>query len=165
MFGINLFPPQVLSDLNFFNVNSEQELASRLRAVQRVAAAAIGAYLMVRYEPILVAKLGSNFFVRVAVAEAFVAGYGCLSVPAMALSISWGYGYELAMGTLAHIRNREIKKRVINVAFSGTFYFLSQIYKDDKYGAMDGPNFLERLFQKVEDRWTQPLWDRFYKQV
>ena len=81
MFGIQLFP-QVLSDLNFFNVKSEDELASRLRAVQRVAVAAIGAYLMVQYHrPILLAKLGSSWVARSVVDLAFYLGYHCLSNP------------------------------------------------------------------------------------
>ena len=75
MFGISLFPPQVLSDLNFFNVNSEKELASRLRAVQRVAAAAIGAYLMARYTPIFAAKLESSCAAEIVVELAFAASY------------------------------------------------------------------------------------------
>src|SRR5579863_4696816 len=95
---IRLFP-QVLSDLNFFNVKSEKQLASRLRAVLRVAAAAIGAYLWVRYKPIFAAKLGSSFVAMNGVDLAFYAGYSCLSFPATVLTVSNILGYKNMMVT------------------------------------------------------------------
>lgn len=156
MFGVRLFPPQVLSDLNFFNVSSKEELATRLRAVQRVAAAAIGIYLKVRYQPILAAKWES----KSAAMLSLYAGYSCLSCPVMLLVLSWFNGYVYTMDALSCIRSREIGWTVLSVSMFGLSYFLSQNYKD---GALTGPNLLEKLFDTVEDKLTQPLWDRFYK--
>jgi hypothetical protein len=157
MTAIKLFPPQVLSDLNFLSVNSKEELASRLRAVQRVVAAAIGAYLMVRYQPIL----GASCAVQTAVYLASIAGYACLSLPALSLVASGFVATHETLGAASHSRNKELGWTVINVAWIGMAYFLSQGYRHAAFEI--GPNFLERVFQKVEDKLTQPLWDRFYK--
>ena len=160
MFGVRLFPPQVLSDLNFLSVNSKEELATRLRAVQRVAVAAIGAYLWVRYLPILAAKLGSSCAAGMVVELAFFVSGACLSYPAAALILAGSRGYLFTMYAVSRIRNKEIGWTVFSVAWIGLSYFWSQDYK--MYAEI-GPNFLERVFQKVEDKLTQPLWDRFYK--
>ncbi len=159
MLGVRLFPPQVLSDLNFFNVKSEKELTSRLRAVQRVVAAAIGAYLMVRYQPILVAKLGSSCAAEIGVFCVFFGGYSCLSYPANMLRASGFLTYDSILNAESSIRNKEIGWTVIEVALVGLWYFGSQMYKDC---AEIGPNLLERLFQKVEDKVAPPLFRQFY---
>lgn len=158
MFGVSLFPPQVLSDLNFFNVKSEKKLASRLRAVQRVAAAAIGAYLMRRYQPILVAKLGSSSAAKI-VFCAFFGGYSCLSFPANMLRACVAVTCGHILNAESNIRNKEIGGTVIEVAWVGFGYFVSQTYK---YYAKYGPNLLERVFQKVEDTFVPSLYRRFY---
>ena len=157
MFGVRLFP-QVLSDLNFFNVNSEKELALRLRTVERVAAAAIGEYLIVRY----LAKLGSSFAAKKGVFLAFWASYCCLSLPANMLRACGVITYKSILYAESSIRNKEIGWTVIEVALVGLGYFGSQIYKD--FAEM-GPNFLERLFQKVEDKLAPPLYRRFYTEI
>ncbi len=159
MLGVRLFPPQVLSDLNFFNVSSKEELALRLRAVQRVAAAAIGTYLMVRY----VAKLGSSFAANVGVRLAFSAGYACLSFPTANLVFSVRAGYLATTRAVSSIRNKEIGWAVADVVFVGMAYFTSQVYRDSAFEI--GPNFLERFFQKVEDKLTESLYRRFYTQT
>jgi hypothetical protein len=162
MLGVSLFPSQVLSDLNFFNVSSKEELASRLRAVQRVSAAAIGAYLMVRYQPILVAKLGSSCAAKIGVYLAFFGGYSCLSFPANMLRACGVIAYQSILYAESSIRNKEIGWTVIEVSLVGIAYFGSQIYK--AYAEI-GPNLLERLFQKVEDKYTKPLYRYFYTQT
>jgi len=161
MLGVRLFPPQVLSDLNFFNVKSEKKLALRLRTLQRVAAAAIGTYLMVRYKPILAAKLGSSYIAREVANLPFYLGYGCLSFPTVNLIVLGDFGYLSMLDAVSNIRNKEVGWAVANVAFAGMAYFVSQGYRDSDLDI--GPNLLEKLFQKVEDKLTQPLWDRFYK--
>jgi hypothetical protein len=158
MSGIQLFP-QILSDLNFRNVKSEKELASRLRAVQRVAVAAIGFYLKVHYEPML--KMGCSGAVKTGIGVAVDACYCCLSVPTGLLSVSSVFIYEFTMQTLSHIRNKEIGKAVISIACTGLSYFLAQVYKDPEYERV--PNLLEKVFQKVEDHATPFLWNLIYK--
>jgi len=162
MLGVRLFPPQILSDLNFFNVRSEVELASRLRAVQRVAAAAIGAYLTVRSGPILAAKLGCSLAARIVGSLTFTVGYGCLSYPAGILISSGGFAYRCTLGAVSSIGNKEIGWAVINVACIGIGYFFSQMYSHSAYEI--GPNLLEKLFQKVEAKLVPPLYRRFYTQ-
>ena len=159
MLGIRLFP-QVLSDLNFFNVNSEKELASRLRAVQRVAATAIGAYLYARYEPILVARLGGTLILKSAVNFAFSVGYCCLSLPSINLFVQWFMGYRVAVSAFRTYENKQFILSAVGVGCFFVSYGIGQIYKEESAS----PNLLEKLFQKVEDTLTQPLWNRFYKQ-
>ncbi len=168
MFDVRLFPPQVLSDLNFFHVKSERELAFRLRTLQRVVAAAIGAYLMERYMPILAAKLGSSYEAYAEAHFTFVAGYGCLSFPIVGLIWSGRVGYLFTRNAVLTVRNIEIGRAVINVVGVSAAYFFSQIYRCSGLEDQDpyleaGPNFLERFFQKVEDKLTKPLWVHVYK--
>ncbi len=161
MTAIKLFP-QVLLDLNFFNVKSERELASRLRAVQRVAAAAIGAYLMVRYEPILVAKLGGTYISTAAVSFAFSVSYCCLSTPSTALILGGLYGYRTVLAAFQEYDNKQFIGLAINVGSFFISYVLGQMYKE---GGDARPNLFEKLFRKVEERYAQPLYDRFYSQT
>ena len=159
MFDIRLFPPQVLLDLNFCNVNSEKELASRLRAVQRVVAAAIGAYLYARYEPIFVAKLGGTLIAKFAVNIPISQGYFCLSNPSTCLFMQWFMGYRTGLNVFRKYENKQFISSAVSVGLLFANYVLGQVYKEE--GVY--PNFLEKLFQKVEDKVTLPLWDRFYK--
>ncbi|HEY5235419.1 MAG TPA: hypothetical protein VIJ14_04505, partial [Rhabdochlamydiaceae bacterium] len=126
MLGVRLFP-QVLSDLNFFNVRSQTDLASRLRAVQRVVAATLGAYLMVRYEPILIAKLGSNCSAEGLVKIAFLVSYGCLSMPTTILILSGVTGYRHMLYAVSS--NKEIGWKVLNVAMVVVCYVNFQNYR------------------------------------
>lgn len=160
MLGIRLFP-QVLSDLNFFNVNSPKELAFRLRTVQRVAVAAIGGYLLLRYERTVIKQLGLKCPLSGVVRLGFLAGNAYLSVPMAALSMTAIGSYQCAMKVVPNYRDKKIGWLVFNVGMVFYGYILSQFYKDLEIEI--SPNLLERLFQKVEDKLTQPLWDRFYK--
>ena len=160
MLDVRLFP-EVLSDLNFFNVHSSTELGLRLRAVQRVAAAAIGAYLFLRYEPILIAKLGSTLIPRLVVPCAFITGYCFLSYPSTGLVVGGVFGYRGVLQLISCIEDKKIIGIGLSVGLIFSSYCTFQTYKE----AADVPllNLLEKLFQRVETRYTQSLWDRFYK--
>jgi hypothetical protein len=152
MLGIRLFP-QILADLNFFNVNSEKKLTSRLRAVQRAAAAAIGAYLMARYQP------GSTSISKSAICAAFTVGSICLSCPSASLIVQFN-GYRIVLLAFRAYENKQFVQLAINIGFFFTSYAIGQMYKKESIS----PNLLEKLFKKVEDKITQPLWERFYNQ-
>lgn len=155
MLGVRLFP-QVLSDLNFFNVESEQELALRLRTVQRVAVAVIGTCLFVRYEPMLNKNQVVVLYIGV-----FVGGV-CLSAPMSILYLTAVTGCQSAMKGVSRYRENQIGKFVLCVGGVFYCYLVSQGYKKH-LADIQLPNLLEKLFKKVEDRVTQPIWDRFYK--
>jgi hypothetical protein len=161
MLGVWLFP-QVLSDLNFFNVKSKKELASRLRAVQRVAVAAIGAYLIVRYAPILAAKLGGTLISKLAFPFAITVSYWCLSAPSTCLITGGGGGYLAVLAALREYDNKQFIELAISVGLFFTCYICGQVYKK---GGNIPTNLFEKLFQKVEERYAQPLYHRFYSQI
>ncbi|HEY5235354.1 MAG TPA: hypothetical protein VIJ14_04175, partial [Rhabdochlamydiaceae bacterium] len=92
---------------------------------------------------------------------AFVMGYCFLSYPSAGLVVGGVFGYRGVLELIYSIEDRQI----IGIAFSVGFIFASycalQTYKETEN--VPSPNPLEKLFQRVEDRYTQPLWDRFYK--
>ena len=170
---LQLFP-QVLSDLNFFNVSSEEELALRLRTVQRVAVAAIGLCLLFRFEPTVFAKLASyapalvnwrgyDIF-HAAVKVAMPVPFMLLSCPSAALVMGVWWSRCGVSWVVLGFGNRNISAKVSGVILIVGGYWLSQIYKNGANNGIDvdTPNLLETVFQKVENKCTKPLWDRFY---
>jgi hypothetical protein len=160
---IKLFPPQVLSDLNFFRVRDEQELAFRLKTLQRVAVAAIGAYLFVRYEPMLAKQLGLfKSPLRIVVYMGIHVCSACLSAPMYVLFTTAVTGSLSAMKGVSSYRDNKIGEVVFWVGGVFYCYVVSQGYKKH-LESIPSPDFLERLFLKVGNRVYEPLWNRFYK--
>jgi hypothetical protein len=161
MSGISLFPPQVISDLNFFNVSSKEDAAFRLRTLQRVALAAVGAYLVLRYESKLTAPLGNTLTARLVVRLGLMGFSCCLSAPSAVLAWTGFYGIIGVSEIISAIVKKEVGVAVYFLLGTATVYSTFQKYSDSFF--MEAPNLLERVFQKVEDRYAEPLWNRFYK--
>lgn len=163
MLGIRLFPPQVLSDLNFFRVRDELELALRLRAVQRVAVAAIGTYLLYRYTPLLASQSShiSDAWLVAGLASGLISYTLCS--PAFGIFTGGLYFYKGSVDVLSGIKHKDIG----SIAW-GSFWvlgacYVSQTYKKYQFCFCPSPNLLDKLFIRVADRCAPPLWNRFYK--
>jgi len=78
------------------------------------------------------------------------------------MGVWWSrWGVERVFGGFG---NRDIWAMVFGVVLIAEGYVLSQLYKRGENNGIDVdmPNFLEKVFQKVENKCTKPLWDRFY---
>ncbi len=160
MSSVTLFP-QVLPDLNFFNVSSSTEAAFRLRALQRVALAAVGGYLLVRYSDNLECQLASTWAGRSIVRLGLLGLSVCLSAPSTCLALTTAYGPKYAYQAFSAIAKKEIGLAIFLLVGATSSYVVFANYRHPSL--MIGPNLLEKLFQKVEDRYAVPLWNRFYK--
>ncbi|HEY5235356.1 MAG TPA: hypothetical protein VIJ14_04185, partial [Rhabdochlamydiaceae bacterium] len=107
------FPPNVIKELNFFNVKGSTELGYRLRTLQRVVAAAIGAYLFYRYHPLLQSQISQiPYASKVVSLASFFVGYTLCS-PATFLVLGGRYLYEGGVEVFLGVKHKHIESIVM----------------------------------------------------
>lgn len=156
------FPPQVLRDINFFNVRSPTEAAYRLRTLQRVAAAGLGAYLFFRYEPLKQLQVSHIPYASAALDIAtFFAGYSVCS-PAAFLILGGATFYEGSVKILSGAEHKIIGRIVLGALMVGFGYINCHLYRTIDFCFYSSPDPLDKVFTIVAARYSEPMWRRFY---
>lgn len=154
--------PKVIADLDFYHVNSSMDLAYRLRTLQRVAAAAIGAYLFYHYHPVLTSQISHiPYASQVVSTVAFFIGY-TLCAPASFLASGSANIYWGSVQVLSGIKHKKIGDIALGsyVALAG--YILCQVYRQYEFCFYRSPDPLDKLFTSVANNYKGRLWERFY---
>jgi hypothetical protein len=155
--------PQVIADLDFYHVNSSTDLNYRLRTLQRVAAAAIGAYLFYRYHPLLTAQISHiPYAAHVVTTVCFLIGY-TLCAPASFLVSGGANIYGGGVIALSGIQHKNIGSIAIGIFMVLGGYILCQEYRKYEFCFYPSPDPLDKLVVLVANRNASRLWLRFYQ--
>lgn len=151
------FPPRVLPDINIFRARSSTELAYKLLALQRVAAAALGVYLFFRYRPLMHSPLSK---VLVAAIPS-IAGY-CLSAPATFLALGGVFFYKGSVKILSGVEHQNIERIFVGVWAAVIGYVCCHQYRKIALCIFKPPNLLDKVFVSVGNQLSVPVWRRFF---
>lgn len=155
--------PQVMVELDFYHVQSLKELNYRLLTLQRVAAAAVGAYLFYRYHPHLTSQISHIPYASQLVSTvSFLVGYTLCSAAAF-LVLGGSFIYEGCVQVLSGIKHKKIGDVALGSFGVLSGYLTCQMYRKYQFCIYPSSNHLDTLFTKVSISYCVPLWNRFYR--
>ncbi|MBS0648214.1 MAG: hypothetical protein JSS10_03200 [Verrucomicrobia bacterium] len=157
------FPPQALKDLSPFGITSPTQTRAFLLALQRAAVAAGSVFLLWRYKselfnsmPCLPMQERSYLLILP------VVGY-CLSAPATNLGFGSCLMIKGAVKILTPSQAKTASTIVWNAFLMASGYYLLQEEGTQKLYAP--VNLLDRVFAYVADKYSGPVFDRFFDKV
>jgi hypothetical protein len=149
------FPPRVLPDINIFNVRSSTELGYKLLALQRVAAAALAVYICYCYWP-------SKHRALSAWVDVMPIGGYCLSAPATFLALGGFYIYDGSVRLVLGVKHKNLERIFNGVWRLAIGYFCCHHYRKIALCIFNPPNLLDKVFVRIGNHLSVPLWKRFY---
>ena len=152
--------PRVIADIDFYHVQSSTDVNHKLRALQRVAIAAIGAYLFYRYHPLLTSQISHiPYASHVVSTVCFLIGY-TLCAPAAFLVSGGANIYGGGVKALSGIKHKDIGDIALGTFMVLGGYILCQEYRKYEFCFYPSLNLLDKLFAKIANRYSSPIWLR-----